>query len=71
MLDGVLAVLAVELGHEPTPPEILARLAIMTGCYIGGAAKGHNDPEGFITKACQPVDRTARVVHRELSKQSS
>ena len=69
MLDGVIAVLAVELGHEPTGPEIMARLASMAGCYIGASAEGHADPDAFIEKAAKPISHTARAVHQELTQQ--
>ena len=68
MLDGVIAVMAVELGHQPTPPEVMTRLALMTGCYIGGAAEDRDDPDTFISKACQPIEPTARAVYQELTK---
>jgi len=67
MMEGVIAVLAVELGHEPTTPEVLTRLALLAGCYIGGAAQNASEPDEFITKSVQPIEHTARAVHRELS----
>ena len=68
MMEGVIAVLAVEIGREPTTPEILTRLALLAGCYIGGAAQNVSDPETFIAKSVQPIEHTARAVHRELNQ---
>lgn len=68
MMEGVIAVLAVELGHEPTTPEILTRLALLSGCYIGGAAQNVSDPDAFIAKSIESIEHTARAVHRELTE---
>lgn len=67
-LEMIIDKLQGELGRKPTTPEILTRLALVTGIYIGGAAAETADPEGFVFRAVQPITSGALDVYHELAK---
>jgi hypothetical protein len=67
-LELVFDALDKELGRKATTAEVMTRLALMTGVFIGGAAQDTSDPEGFIFRAIQPINSTAKATFYQLAR---
>ncbi|MEO0792133.1 MAG: hypothetical protein AAFY27_06255 [Pseudomonadota bacterium] len=67
-LDGVIAGLKEELGHEPDDVDIVSRLALMFGVFAAGFAEKHSDPHACLERTLAPArkcafDTLAEITH--------